>query len=80
MGPRASLDAVVKRKIPSPCWNSNPQSSSPQPSAIYLRYLSSLYRLRLNIYSLHISINLPMASGRVFLESVPTYLFCVLMS
>jgi len=28
-GPRASLDLVVKRKIPSPCRDSNPQSSSP---------------------------------------------------
>jgi len=28
-GLRAGLDAVVKRKIPSPCGDSNPQSSSP---------------------------------------------------
>jgi hypothetical protein len=28
MGPRASLDMAMKRKIPSPCWDSNPWSSS----------------------------------------------------
>jgi hypothetical protein len=27
VGPRASLDAVVKRKIPSPCQDLNPDSS-----------------------------------------------------
>jgi iron-sulfur cluster repair protein YtfE (RIC family) len=26
MGPRAVLDAVVKRKIPSPRWESNPRT------------------------------------------------------
>jgi len=25
VGPKAGLDAVVRRKIPSPCWDSNPQ-------------------------------------------------------
>jgi hypothetical protein len=36
VGPRAVLNAVVKRKIPSPRRESNPrpQSSSPEPSAI----------------------------------------------
>jgi hypothetical protein len=29
VGPRAGLDAVVKRKIPSPYRDSNPLSSSP---------------------------------------------------
>jgi hypothetical protein len=29
VGPRAGLDADVKRKIPSPCGDSNPRSSSP---------------------------------------------------
>jgi hypothetical protein len=29
MGPRAGLDAVVKKKIPSPCQDSNSPSSSP---------------------------------------------------
>jgi hypothetical protein len=29
VGPRAGLDAVVKRKIPSPCRDSNPRSCSP---------------------------------------------------
>jgi hypothetical protein len=36
VGLRARLDVVVKRKIPSPFLNSNPRSSSPQPSAIAL--------------------------------------------
>jgi hypothetical protein len=34
VGPRIGLDAVVWRKIPRPYLDSNPQSSSPQPSAI----------------------------------------------
>jgi hypothetical protein len=34
VGPRAGLDVVVKRRIPSPCRDSNPVSSSPYPSAI----------------------------------------------
>jgi hypothetical protein len=30
VGPRAGMDtAVLKREIPSPCWDSNPRSSSP---------------------------------------------------
>jgi hypothetical protein len=35
VGPRTGLDAVVKRKIPSPCWDSNPRSSSPLFSTIH---------------------------------------------
>jgi hypothetical protein len=27
VGPRAGLDSVVKRKIPSPCWKWNPVSA-----------------------------------------------------
>jgi hypothetical protein len=34
--PRAGLVAVVKSKIPSPCRDSNPRSSSPKPNAIPL--------------------------------------------
>jgi hypothetical protein len=33
MGPRAVLDAVVKRKIPSPRWESNPRTPIVQPVA-----------------------------------------------
>jgi hypothetical protein len=33
VGPRAGLDAVVKRKIPSPYRDSNNRSSSPRPNA-----------------------------------------------
>jgi hypothetical protein len=37
-------EPVVKRKIPTPCRNSNPRSSSPQPSAIPLSYgVSRIY-------------------------------------
>jgi hypothetical protein len=32
VGPRAGLNMRVSRKIPSPYWDSNPLSSSPQPS------------------------------------------------
>jgi hypothetical protein len=42
VGPRAGLDAVVKRKIPSPCRDSNRRSSSPWPSATSLSFLGSL--------------------------------------
>jgi hypothetical protein len=43
VGSRVGLDAVVKRKIPSPCRDSNPRSSNPQPNAIPLSYPSSCY-------------------------------------
>jgi hypothetical protein len=33
VGPRAILDAVVKRKIPSPCWESRPRTPIIQPVA-----------------------------------------------
>jgi hypothetical protein len=33
VGPRAVLDAVVKRKIPSPHWESNPRTPIVQPVA-----------------------------------------------
>jgi hypothetical protein len=33
VGPRAVLDAVVRRKIPSPCWESNPRTPIVQPVA-----------------------------------------------
>jgi hypothetical protein len=36
VGPRAGLNAVVKKKILSPCRDPNPRSSSPQRSAISL--------------------------------------------
>jgi len=29
VSPRADLDAVVKKKIPTPFWDSNPRSSNP---------------------------------------------------
>jgi hypothetical protein len=34
VGPRAILDMVVKRKIPSPCQESNPRTPIIQPAAI----------------------------------------------
>jgi hypothetical protein len=37
VGLRAGLNAVVRRKVPSPCRDLNPPSSSPYPSAILLR-------------------------------------------
>jgi hypothetical protein len=40
-GPRAGLDAVVKRKIPSPCRVSNPQIIQP----VAQRYTTELSRL-----------------------------------
>jgi hypothetical protein len=43
VGPRACLDVVVKRKIPSPCRDSNPRSSSPLPSATPMSYPGSLH-------------------------------------
>jgi hypothetical protein len=35
VGPRADLDAVVKRKIPSPCRDSNPRSSSSRSTKLW---------------------------------------------
>jgi hypothetical protein len=41
VGPRAGLDSVVKRKIPSPCRESNPAIIQP----VAQRYTTELYRL-----------------------------------
>jgi hypothetical protein len=41
VGPRAGLDAVVRRQIPSPDGDSNPRSSSPYPSALPPRHPGS---------------------------------------
>jgi hypothetical protein len=41
VGPRAALDMVVKRKIPSSFWDSNPWSSSPSCNTIL--YYTILY-------------------------------------
>jgi hypothetical protein len=42
VGPKAGLETVMKRKIPSPCRDSNPRSSSPWPSAIIQSYPGSM--------------------------------------
>jgi hypothetical protein len=42
MDPRAVLEAVVKRKIPSPRWESNPRTPIIQPVA--QRYTAELSR------------------------------------
>jgi hypothetical protein len=42
VGPRAVLDAVVKRKIPSPLWESNPRTPIVQP----VRQSSSYHRMK----------------------------------
>jgi len=39
--PRAALDSAVKGKILSPCRDSKPRSSTPQPSATPMSYPSS---------------------------------------
>jgi hypothetical protein len=41
VGSRASLDAVVRGKIPSPYRDSKPRSSRPYPSATALSYPGS---------------------------------------
>jgi hypothetical protein len=46
VGPSAGLDAVVKRKIPSPSRDSNPRSSSPQR---YTTELSWLLNKRISV-------------------------------
>jgi hypothetical protein len=45
-GPRAGLDAVVKREIPSPCRDSNPWSSIPQRSAIPPEFTRAVWKAR----------------------------------
>jgi hypothetical protein len=47
VGPRAGLNAVVKRKIPSPCRDSNPRLSKPQPSGLLLSYPISFHKILL---------------------------------
>jgi hypothetical protein len=44
MGPRADLDKVVKRKISSPCRDSNPRSSQRYITELS-RHLSSVVRI-----------------------------------
>jgi hypothetical protein len=41
MDPRAGLDAMVRRKIPIPYRDSNPQSCGPYSSAVALSYPGS---------------------------------------
>jgi hypothetical protein len=43
VGPRAVLDMVVKRKIPSPCWESNPRTPITHPVAQH--YTDMIYRI-----------------------------------
>jgi hypothetical protein len=50
VGPRAGLDAVVRRKIPKFYRELNPESSSPYHSAILLSYVGSLFDQYLAIY------------------------------
>jgi len=50
VGPRAGLDADVTRKIPSSYRDSNPRSSSLQPSAIH-RVIPPLLDLKIMHYS-----------------------------
>jgi hypothetical protein len=57
VGPRTGLDTMEKRKIPSPCRDSNPRSSSPQPSAIPLSYPGSLRSILMS--SSHQCLGLP---------------------
>jgi len=51
VGPRAGLDAEVKRIVPSRCRNSNPRSSSPQYWAILAPNCTLLYA-RTNVWHL----------------------------
>jgi hypothetical protein len=49
--PRAVLDAVVKRKIPSPCWESNPEvdpvkKKSVQYKQKWLNHISRMEGIR----------------------------------
>jgi hypothetical protein len=45
VGPRAVLNAVVKRKIPSPCRESNPRTPTVQP--VPQRYTDFIHMLQL---------------------------------
>jgi hypothetical protein len=62
VGPRAVLDAVVKRKIHNSCRDSNPWSSSPWPSAIPLSYHGSIWQ-KFNQIQKNIAFNCPVNSG-----------------
>jgi hypothetical protein len=44
MDPRAVLDAVVKRKIPSPCRESNPRTPIVQPVAQLIKIINTCIR------------------------------------
>jgi hypothetical protein len=49
VGPTAGLDAVEKRKIPSPCWDSNSRTLIVQPVAS--SYTDPLFNAMLYINS-----------------------------
>jgi hypothetical protein len=65
VGLRAGLDAVVKRKIPNLCLNSNFRSSSPEPSAIPLGYPSSTTITRIIMKSLCLTKHLAVKNFRM---------------
>jgi hypothetical protein len=55
VGPTAGLDAVVKRKIPSPRWDSNrnrPARSQSLYRLSYLVYIKSNHKIKELLYNL----------------------------
>jgi hypothetical protein len=51
VGPRAGLDAVVKKKIPNPCGDSNPPNIQSEANALLpLSYPGSFGRLSIQKY------------------------------
>jgi len=72
VGPSAGLDAVVKRKIPSPSRDSNPRSSSPQ------RYTTELSWLLLNLSCTpHLRLQVSDRNTSLSMFDVPNAAVCV---
>jgi hypothetical protein len=76
VGPRAVLDAVVKRKIPSPCRESNPRT--PIVKSVAQRYTGSSVLQETNIISFLFVIKFSLyerndVTGRMFLCIICRY-------
>jgi hypothetical protein len=50
VGPRAVLDMVVKRKIPNPCWESNPRTLIIQPIAQRYTDSAEIFSRKAHVY------------------------------
>jgi hypothetical protein len=68
MGPRATLDAVVKREIPSPRRESNPRTPIVQPVAQRYTDYNNKYNSYTTMDTVFTASGLSPCTGNIFLE------------